>query len=83
MTASAFAYSWSRWNSDCGKEKIVIQATEQETDEPPMEVRYFSPHRSKTGFSWIRVCIDSTINLAIKRKGATETLCYVFVMLTS
>ena len=38
LTASAFAYSWSRWNSDCGKEKIIVQATEQETDEPPMEV---------------------------------------------
>ena len=33
LTASAFAYSWSRWNSDSGKEKIVIQATEQENDE--------------------------------------------------
>lgn len=41
LTASAFAYSWSRWNSDCGKEKIVIQATEQETDEPPMEDDWF------------------------------------------
>ena len=40
LTASAFAYSWSRWNSDCGKEKIVIQATEQETDEPPLEVNH-------------------------------------------
>ncbi|XP_028414620.1 protein CASC1-like [Dendronephthya gigantea] len=41
LTASAFAYSWSRWNSDCGKEKIIVQATEQEADEPPLEEDWF------------------------------------------
>lgn len=44
LTSSSFAYSWSRWNSDCGKEKIVVQATELQRDEPPMEVKAFINH---------------------------------------
>ena len=38
LTASAFAYTWSKWNADCGKDKIIIQAVEQLQDEQPLEV---------------------------------------------
>lgn len=38
LTASAFAYTWSKWNADCGKDKIIIQAVEQLEDEQPLEV---------------------------------------------
>lgn len=38
LTASAFAYTWSKWNADCGKDKIIIQAVEQLHDEQPLEV---------------------------------------------
>ena len=42
MTASAMAYSWSRWNSDVkDKEKLVIQGCEQLADEPLLEVSIF------------------------------------------
>lgn len=37
LTASAFAYTWSKWNADCGKDKIIIQAVEQLEDEQPLE----------------------------------------------
>ncbi|XP_068762398.1 dynein axonemal intermediate chain 7-like [Montipora capricornis] len=37
LTASAFAYTWSKWNADCGKDKIIIQAVEQLQDEQPLE----------------------------------------------
>ena len=38
LTSSAFAYTWSKWNADCGKDKIIIQAVEQLEDEQPLEV---------------------------------------------
>ena len=38
LTASAFAYTWSKWHADCGKDKIIIQAVEQLEDEQPLEV---------------------------------------------
>ena len=38
LTASSFAYTWSKWNADCGKDKIIIQAIEQLQDEQPLEV---------------------------------------------
>ena len=38
LTASAFAYTWSKWNADCGKDKIIIQSVEQLQDEQPLEV---------------------------------------------
>ena len=38
LTASAFAYTWSKWNADCGKDKIIIQAVEQLEDDQPLEV---------------------------------------------
>ena len=38
LTASAFAYTWSKWNADCGKDKIIIQAVEKLHDEQPLEV---------------------------------------------
>lgn len=38
LTAPAFAYTWSKWNADCGKDKIIIQAVEQLEDEQPLEV---------------------------------------------
>ena len=38
LTASAFAYTWSKWNADCGKDKFILQAIEQLEDEPPLEV---------------------------------------------
>lgn len=37
LTASAVAYTWSKWNADCGKDKIIIQAVEQLEDEQPLE----------------------------------------------
>lgn len=37
LTASSFAYTWSKWNADCGKDKIIIQAIEQLQDEQPLE----------------------------------------------
>lgn len=40
LTASAFAYTWSKWNADCGKDKIIIQAVEQLQDEQPLEEDY-------------------------------------------
>ena len=42
LTASAFAYTWSKWNADCGKDKIIIQAVEQLEDEQPLEVNKYS-----------------------------------------
>ena len=39
LTASAFAYTWSKWNADCGKDKIILQSVEQLEDEQPLEVR--------------------------------------------
>lgn len=39
LTASVFAYTWSKWNADCGKDKIIIQAVEQLEDEQPLEVK--------------------------------------------
>jgi len=38
LTASAFAYTWSKWNANCGKDKIILQAVEQLQDEQPLEV---------------------------------------------
>jgi len=37
LTASAFAYTWSKWNANCGKDKIILQAVEQLQDEQPLE----------------------------------------------
>ncbi|XP_077994228.1 dynein axonemal intermediate chain 7-like [Glandiceps talaboti] len=37
LTASHFAYSWSKWNAEAGEEKIVIQGTEMLQDEPVIE----------------------------------------------
>lgn len=43
LTASAFAYTWSKWNADCGKDKIILQAIEQLQDEQPLEVNNLMP----------------------------------------
>lgn len=43
LTASAFAYTWSKWNTDCGKDKIILQAIEQLQDEQPLEVNNLMP----------------------------------------
>ena len=40
LTASAFAYTWSKWNAECGNDKVVIQAVEQLQNEPLLEVRH-------------------------------------------
>ena len=40
LTASAVAYSWSKWNSEVGdRERIILQGCEQMHDEPLLEVR--------------------------------------------
>merc|ERR1719494_617034 len=50
LTASGFAYSWSRWNADCGKEKVIMQGVEHLSDEPVNEDDYqlymFGTHNS-------------------------------------
>lgn len=38
LTASAMAYSWSKWNGEREKEKIIIQSAPQLADEPLTEV---------------------------------------------
>ena len=40
LTASAFAYSWSKWNAESGEDKIVLQTTEQLQDEMLLEVSH-------------------------------------------
>ncbi|KXJ05220.1 Protein CASC1, partial [Exaiptasia diaphana] len=37
LTASAFAYSWSKWNAESGEDRIVLQTTEQLQDEMLLE----------------------------------------------
>jgi hypothetical protein len=40
LAASAFAFSWSKWNSDTqDKEKILFQGSETLSDEPLLEVK--------------------------------------------
>ena len=38
LTASAFSYCWSRWNTVSGTERIIVQAVEQETNKQPLDV---------------------------------------------
>ncbi|XP_057317605.1 dynein axonemal intermediate chain 7-like isoform X2 [Hydractinia symbiolongicarpus] len=40
LSASAFSYAWSKWNSDIGEEKVVVQATEWVQTSPPDEDSY-------------------------------------------
>lgn len=42
LTASAFAYTWSKWNANCGKDKIIIQSVEQLVDDQPFEVNIYT-----------------------------------------
>lgn len=42
LTASAFAYTWSKWNANCGKDKIIMQAVEQLVDDQPFEVNIYT-----------------------------------------
>ena len=51
LTASAFAYTWSKWNADCGKDKIIIQAVERLQDEQPLEVNIFISVKSSLSLS--------------------------------
>ncbi|XP_073245123.1 dynein axonemal intermediate chain 7-like [Porites lutea] len=51
LTASAFAYTWSKWNADCGKDKIILQAIEQLQDEQPLEEDW-SLYNIGTHSSW-------------------------------
>ncbi|XP_046841303.1 dynein axonemal intermediate chain 7-like isoform X2 [Xenia sp. Carnegie-2017] len=37
LTASAFSYCWSRWNTVSGTERIIVQAVEQETNKQPLD----------------------------------------------
>ena len=39
LTASAMAYSWSKWNGETERDQIVFQAAESLEDEPLLEVR--------------------------------------------
>ena len=40
LAASAFAFSWSKWNSDTQeREKILFQGSEALSDEPLLEVK--------------------------------------------
>ena len=48
LTASTFAYTWSKWNADCGKDKIILQAIEQLQDEQPLEVNNLMPRSLDT-----------------------------------
>ena len=38
LTASAMAYSWSKWNGETEREQCVFQASEALEDEPLLEV---------------------------------------------
>ena len=40
LTASSFAYSWSKWNAESGEDRIVLQTTEQLQDEMLLEVSW-------------------------------------------
>jgi cancer susceptibility candidate protein 1 len=42
LVASAMAFSWSHWNNDIeNREQIVVQASEQLLDEPPIEEQWW------------------------------------------
>ena len=38
LTASHFAYSWSKWNNDSGTERIILQGCEKLEDDIPLDV---------------------------------------------
>ena len=38
LSACSFSFSWSRWNSVCDEEKVVLQATEWLSSQPPKKV---------------------------------------------
>jgi len=40
LTASAMAYSWSKWNGEKESDKLIIQAAPHIKDEPLIEVKY-------------------------------------------
>ncbi|XP_070553155.1 dynein axonemal intermediate chain 7-like isoform X9 [Ptychodera flava] len=56
LTASHFAYSWSKWNAESGTEKIVIQGTELLQDEPVIERR---KQKRKEKDEWSLLMISS------------------------
>ena len=42
LTASAMAYSWSKWNNEREREEVIFQAAEALEDEPLLEVIFNS-----------------------------------------
>ena len=34
LASSAFAFSWSRWNADCGEKRMIVRAAENLTTQP-------------------------------------------------
>ena len=40
LTASHFAYSWSKWNNDSGAERIILQGCEKLEDDIPLDVSW-------------------------------------------
>lgn len=49
LTASAMAYSWSKWNAEKESDKIIVQAAPQLNDEPLTEVNQPPPFSSGRG----------------------------------
>ncbi|XP_070551634.1 dynein axonemal intermediate chain 7-like isoform X2 [Ptychodera flava] len=56
LTASHFAFSWSKWNAESGTEKIVVQGTELLQDEPVIERR---KQKRKEKDEWSLLMISS------------------------
>ncbi|XP_038049724.1 axonemal 84 kDa protein-like isoform X2 [Patiria miniata] len=57
LAASHFAFAWSKWNSDAGAEKVILQGTQKLLDE--------APHDKKDEWSLLMVSKQRTMKLRI------------------
>lgn len=82
LTASAFAYTWSKWNADCGKDKIILQAIEQLQDEQPLEVNNLMPRSGDTTLKIPKIerslngCLRASSPFRLASHARTRLLCH-------